>query len=69
MVIRFSEIIMNTRQCCFCKDPLDACMGGVVCTDFLKLLQGEPLEVVREVCGKCALVRDPQDLHQVEPAT
>lgn len=53
------------RKCVFCFTLIEECMGGVVAGDFLKLVAGliTPTEV-REVCGKCALVRNPEELEQ-----
>lgn len=53
------------RKCVFCSTPIDACMGGVVASDFLKLLEGlNTSDEVREVCGKCALARNPEELER-----
>ncbi len=42
---------MEKRNCYLCNVEIIECMGYVLASDFLKLLQGESVKGVREICG------------------
>lgn len=47
------------RRCTGCGAKIQDCNGFVNAEDFLKLLMGQRVPV-RELCGRCILLRDPE---------
>lgn len=54
---------MKERNCIFCKTIILECMGGVIAEDFILATSGQiPFSKIREVCGKCALVKTAYEI-------
>jgi len=56
---------MIDRKCHECDSSIHACMGFVNCTDFLKLAYNRNHKHVRELCGKCVLLKDMDEINRL----
>jgi len=48
------------RECYKCHTPISACMGFVHAGDWVKWTE-DKTTVVRELCGRCILVKDTEE--------